>query len=137
MTYAEKLKNPRWQKRRLEILQRDDWTCSVTGIRDQTLHVHHRLYSKCDPWEVPDEWLETICEDVHGIISPFARAMRKQWPSVPTPAETIYRGVMKCMALQSQKLGTMSADEILSKTISLEFVNSVFIECKQFADRAL
>ncbi len=32
MTYAEQLKDPRWQKRRLEILQRDEWRC-LCGLR--------------------------------------------------------------------------------------------------------
>lgn len=31
-TYAEKLKDPRWQKRRLEIFERDDWTCQFEKV---------------------------------------------------------------------------------------------------------
>lgn len=28
MSYAEQLKDPRWQKKRLEILNRDEWKCT-------------------------------------------------------------------------------------------------------------
>jgi hypothetical protein len=31
MKYAEKLKDPRWQKKRLEVFQRDDFIVSLPG----------------------------------------------------------------------------------------------------------
>jgi hypothetical protein len=66
-TYAEKLKDPRWQRKRLEILERDIWMCSNCGDNEKTLHVHHRLYDKkySDPWDYPSELLITLCEDCH------------------------------------------------------------------------
>jgi hypothetical protein len=66
MTYLEKLKDPRWQKKRLEILQRDNWTCQCCGDTENTLHVHHWFYKKGkDPWEYDAEDLSTLCEDCH------------------------------------------------------------------------
>lgn len=66
MTYSEKLKDPRWQKKRLEILQRDNWTCCNCGDDSKTLHVHHRIYiNGKDPWEYPDHLLVTLCEYCH------------------------------------------------------------------------
>lgn len=64
--YFEKLKDPRWQKKRLEIFQRDEFTCRKCGADDKTLQVHHRYYvSKRDPWDYPDICFETVCEDCH------------------------------------------------------------------------
>lgn len=64
--YAEKLKDPRWQKRRLEILQRDDFACRDCEATDKTLHVHHCLYRQnLNPWEYRDDELRTLCEDCH------------------------------------------------------------------------
>lgn len=63
-TYSEKLKDPRWQRRRLEILERDGWTCQHCDSKDKTLHVHHKWYDG-DPWESQDQALETLCEDCH------------------------------------------------------------------------
>jgi hypothetical protein len=65
-TYSEKLKDPRWQKKRLEILQRDNWTCQLCGATTITLHIHHRKYIKGkEPWEYPDHLLVTLCEICH------------------------------------------------------------------------
>lgn len=64
--YSEKLKDPRWQKKRLEILQRDNFTCQYCGETTKTLHVHHIIYSN-EPWESEDWELNTVCEDCHTI----------------------------------------------------------------------
>ena len=64
--YADKLKDPRWQQRRLRILERDYWTCRQCGEASKHLHVHHRYYVPGkEPWEAPDEALMTLCEDCH------------------------------------------------------------------------
>ncbi len=66
MKYAEKLKDPRWQKKRLQILERDGWCCQNCCDPENTLHVHHRWYEKGkDPWDYPDECLVTLCEECH------------------------------------------------------------------------
>jgi hypothetical protein len=65
MTYQEKLKDPRWQKKRLKILERDDWACQKCFDTESTLHIHHRYYRKCEPWEYPDDALVTLCENCH------------------------------------------------------------------------
>ena len=71
MTYSEKLKDPRWQKRRLEIMQRDSFACCKCKDAASTLHVHHKEYRKGKaPWDYPDELLETLCFRCHeGIHS--------------------------------------------------------------------
>lgn len=67
MKYADKFKDPRWQKKRLEILERDDWCCQSCYDSENTLHVHHRWYEKGkDPWDYPDECLVTLCEECHN-----------------------------------------------------------------------
>lgn len=67
MNYAEKLKDPRWQKKRLEIFERDGWKCMNCGDSAMTLHVHHRLYMNGrDPWDYPEHYLSTLCEHCHG-----------------------------------------------------------------------
>jgi 5-methylcytosine-specific restriction endonuclease McrA len=94
MTYAEKLKDPRWQKKRLQILERDNWQCQSALLcqidvepleptnclkeffvwkRDRsnpTLHVHHKKYRKgADPWDYPDDELITLCAPCHEYES--------------------------------------------------------------------
>lgn len=65
-SYAEKLRDPRWQKMRLEIMQRDEFTCLACKSKTETLNVHHRYYEQGhDPWDYPDDALATLCETCH------------------------------------------------------------------------
>lgn len=63
-TYSEKLRDPRWQKKRLEIMQRDNFTCRWCCDTKKTLNVHHLKYSG-NPWEADTEYLITVCEECH------------------------------------------------------------------------
>lgn len=65
-TYAEKLKDPRWQRKRLEILNRDEFACRDCGNKRDTLHVHHCSYAHGrEPWDYDDSNLRTLCETCH------------------------------------------------------------------------
>lgn len=71
-SYQEKLKDPRWQKMRLKIFERDGWACTKCKSADKTLHVHHERYlGNREPWDYPDHYLVTVChschEDEHNI----------------------------------------------------------------------
>jgi len=68
-TYSEKLKDPRWQKKRLEIFNRDKWKCKLCGDTETTLNVHHKEYvNGKDPCEYESEKLITLCEHCHKEI---------------------------------------------------------------------
>ena len=65
--YSDKLKDPRWQKMRLKVLERDDWCCQNCFDSENTLHVHHRYYEQGnDPWDYPLEALVTLCATCHA-----------------------------------------------------------------------
>lgn len=64
--YFNKLKDPRWQAKRLFIFERDKFECVSCGSKDKTLTVHHNYYEQNkNPWEYPDDSLMTLCEDCH------------------------------------------------------------------------
>jgi hypothetical protein len=66
-TYSEKLRDPRWQRMRLEVMNRDEFTCQVCYDKAATLNVHHRWYRfGADPWDYPAEALVTLCESCHA-----------------------------------------------------------------------
>lgn len=69
MKYSDKFLDPRWQKRRLDILNRDAFTCIACGNTKETLHVHHKYYIQHrDPWDYPDFALITLCKDCHTFL---------------------------------------------------------------------
>lgn len=65
-TYQEKLEDPRWKLRRMEILVRDKGRC-VKCLSPHWLEVHHKKYiSGLESWDYPDELLETLCRKHHS-----------------------------------------------------------------------
>lgn len=77
-TYSDKLKDPRWQKKRLSILERDEWTCQSCYNDQITLHVHHKKYSGSNPWECDDEDLITLCEVCHDQETEDSKTVSKK-----------------------------------------------------------
>ena len=66
-TYQEKLLDPRWQRKRLEVFNAAGWRCQECGADDQTRAAHHIFYPSCleGPWDVPSEILLCLCEFHH------------------------------------------------------------------------
>jgi hypothetical protein len=72
--YFKLYKDPRWQKKRLEILERDEWCCQICFDPENTLHVHHRYYIKDKkPWEYENDTLVTLCEECHENESKYIK----------------------------------------------------------------
>jgi len=66
MKYAALLASPHWQRRRLEIMARDEWTCQSCGATEEQLHVHHLEYRPGPPWSAQDADLVTVCDSCHS-----------------------------------------------------------------------
>lgn len=65
-TYYEKLKSPKWQKKRLEILDLRGFKCEICQDKDSQLHVHHKIYKKgLTPWGYPNHNYAVLCDDCH------------------------------------------------------------------------
>ena len=74
MTYSEKLKDPRWQKKRLQILERDNWRCVNCTDSESQLHVHHKQYeSKKMPWDYDDSNFITLCKECHDEVTAMGK----------------------------------------------------------------
>lgn len=67
-SYAQKLKDPRWQKLRLEIMEKDKFQCRGCGSTAKTLSVHHITYIKgMEPWDYHPMYLVTLCDGCHEL----------------------------------------------------------------------
>jgi hypothetical protein len=65
-SYSEKLKDPRWQKKRLEVLEAKNWRCECCGETEKTLNVHHIIYRKnANPWDYELDEFKVYCESCH------------------------------------------------------------------------
>jgi len=66
MEYWQKLKDPRWQKLRLEAMQNSEFSCHMCADDKSTLNVHHKEYFKgYEPWEYDIKQLSVLCESCH------------------------------------------------------------------------
>lgn len=66
-SYSEKLRDPRWQRKRLEVMNRDEFKCTKCGNGAVTLNVHHKKYRNgLNPWDYDLTELLTLCEVCHG-----------------------------------------------------------------------
>jgi len=70
LTYAEKLRDVRWKRRRDDLLRQSGYTCCecgtplTTGTMD--LQVHHVVYiTALEPWDYPSELLVVVCDWHH------------------------------------------------------------------------
>ena len=77
MTYQESLRDPRWQRKRLEILQAANFRCEDCGAGDRTLDVHHNGYIRgMDAWEYGPDLLMCLCQNCHGIRQGLEDSMK-------------------------------------------------------------
>lgn len=90
--YAELLKKPQWQKRRLQMLEKADWKCVECGAEERQLHVHHRRYiAGAMPWEYADEDLAVLCEQCHDKAHGIEPAKTRKPRRPPTAVGSLLR----------------------------------------------
>ena len=95
--YTDKFKDPRWQKKRMDVLNRADFACEGCSSKDKTLHIHHGYYEYgLDPWDYDDSTLWCLCEECHLSIADEMRDLRYQLAKVhPSKHDEIMRFLIK------------------------------------------
>lgn len=127
-SYREKLRDPRWQQKRLRIMERDNWACRECGEKTATLNVHHRVYVYGqDPWDYEDSLLVTLCEDCHetqeAVNRPLADLFHAMWPSFygSEEVDVAWRAHVIREALSGRELSWRNQHE-LSQVIRLVYL---------------
>jgi len=122
-TYSEKLRDPRWQKMRLEILNRDDFTCQFCEDKDSTLHVHHieYVFGK-EPWDYNPVYLITLCETCHQDETDYRKDSNKTlsggFALAGTSHNTVHGigvGLYELISIGERKLAKQLAEEFSEK----------------------
>jgi len=76
--YIELLRDPRWQRKKNAILERDDYRCQFCRDTETNLQAHHKRYAKSGlPWDVPNSWLITLCQRCHERVSELINRARE------------------------------------------------------------
>lgn len=73
--------DPRWQKVRLVIMERDLFACQCCGATDRELQVHHLAYEKGKRiWDAKPSDLLTLCRHCHEQAKMYVTLMRRHAP---------------------------------------------------------
>ena len=87
LSYADQLKHPLWQRKRLEVFEAAEFTCQRCKSTDKQLHAHHKIYLRGrKPWEYPNELLECLCDDCHDQVHDELESLHLLIAQQPTSA---------------------------------------------------
>lgn len=76
--YSESLRDPRWQKFRLAVLEAANWRCEHCNDSTSELHVHHSYYrAGHDPWMYPQNSMVALCDRCHGEVHKHQGAVKE------------------------------------------------------------
>ena len=118
--FIEQIKSPQWQKRRLEIMQRDDFTCQHCLSKNRTLTVHHKMYIKGRKyWEYEDDCLITLCERCHKYEHDYKNELYDEFSRIITQFEKygLSYNLLSCLIAALDPEMLEESPETLSKTI--------------------
>lgn len=124
MTYSEKLRDPRWQKKRLEVMDRNGFRCQNCTSSNHTLNVHHCWYERgLDPWEYPDNAYQCLCEDCHEKAEAYRLAISKML-FIGSPSELLHlaaqmRGAVLAMGENGGSVSSVLAFACWEKNFSV------------------
>lgn len=77
-------KDPRWQRKRLEVMERAQFACERCKTDAKTLNVHHGYYERGKkPWEYQSETLHCLCEDCHSFATQQMLCLRWMLAQLP------------------------------------------------------
>jgi hypothetical protein len=101
-SYWDLLRDPRWQRMRLEIMQRDNFTCQRCNRNDLTLNVHHSYYvTGRAPWEYEPESLRTLCEECHETIEAELAELRRRIGLLDDRSRMVALGYLRSLGHES------------------------------------
>lgn len=89
MTLSEKFRDPRWHKRRHEILLRDNFKCQCCFDPEKPVRVRVVIFANgIDPWNLDESGTQTICDECFqlrtDILDKVFNAARVALRDVPT-----------------------------------------------------
>lgn len=116
-TFSDMYRDPRWQKKRLEVLSAANWTCSQCGDVDQQLHVHHYWYTRDEPpWVVVDGQLAALCHECHATAEEIKSGFAQLFSMVNVDVLHGFMCALHCSFGRNSVKATMSAMQELLRS---------------------
>ena len=119
-SYSEKLKDPKWKEKRLEILKRERFKCEGCGKSGTVLDVHHQYYcSNREPWEYPNWNFVALCRPCHeewGKRPGFFEIIFECFENTPEPVLLCFaRAVRKKKGMESLSAWCSALEAVLNE----------------------
>jgi len=125
--YAQKLQDPRWQRKRLEVLQKANWKCDVCGDDREELNVHHAYYNHLrEPWEYDD--LQCLCKTCHTIKHLPKEKMMFHAKQIVTEHVVITHRKEFCHNLRNTLKAFVECDDFQAVIVMQKFLLKIFAE---------
>lgn len=110
-SYWDLLRDPRWQRKRLEIMERAGFECEDCGCDDTTLNVHHSYYEKgMNPWDYPDLSLHCLCEPCHEKAQEVLRKLHRQIGRLSLTEIEVLLGIARGLELEQEPYSKSAAE---------------------------
>ncbi len=133
--FWEYYKHPEWQKKRLEVLQRDGFECLNCHSKDKELHVHHGYYSKGKkPWEYPIESLFTLCADCHSESGVLKSRIIEQIGYLDPSVYDLMIGTAQALRFECEQSFDVDTQDLIG---NLSIARSVFDKAQKPSDSAI
>ena len=123
---------------RLQVFERDKWTCRTCDATDKTLHVHHVFYRPGrEPWDYPIWAFLTLCADCHEPAHEAQRA-GVQYLIEALARRQIPDDFLLDLALIFDLEGSreLSSDDVLEFRMMIASAVSAFERGRPFVDTA-
>ena len=134
--YSQKLRDPRWQKKRLEVMDKANWKCERCKASDKELQVHHGMYEYgLEPWEYDHHVLWCLCRDCHEEVTETKRRI-SVWIGATSPSDYAFISLVLQAVAISRKKNSMLVpvtDEHESKIASLQ-CHTYKLFCREYVD---
>lgn len=133
-TYSELLRDPRWQKMRLKIMERDGFKCRCCGNEKVTLNVHHKVYkSGKKPWEYHAHQLVTACEKCHAHLEGMKERVMDLLCNVhPDVSKAVFDAFD--FAREGRSQDVIEADELLLNAFKFQSFRSMMDPVRKYVE---
>lgn len=129
MKYADQLRHPNWQKKRLEVLSAAGFSCSNCGDKETMLHVHHKHYVKGRmAWEYDAAELEALCAPCHDAAHEVKERVARFFAAIPFEMHPDILGLVAGYLSRSQILDPGRAEELRQDNADVYLAGVVAME---------